>query len=270
MASTASAPTSLNDLLAQYFDKGAAAVKAGTYVGSFDIPKLHQKTQSALSELGWAIEDGTPQLLIVPESAKVTFVSLLEALNTASVTASTKPEHRQSSTVDPERTLTSATATAEGVRRRLLIAINGKDANSEEATRLRKAILADRGVPQSRSGWDAELQTIIAAIKQPSVGASVAVRGMLEKLEAAKVAVESSVPQVGRTPNPVWLAGALTPAAALDLALSDLLSWAAAKATDARLARFQAAIMPRRRGDDAKDGDVEPTPVEDPKPEPVA
>jgi hypothetical protein len=162
-----------------------------------------------------------------------------------------------------EQSIGPAVEAAELVRRRLARAIDGGQPRSKAAAELRNDLLGGRARPVSKAGWEAELGSLHAAILH-SKKAPAAVKAMLPKIEAAKKQLEASVAgKSGRAAGPTWNDATLDSVAALQLALSDLLSWAAVHASERRLATLTKLILPRRQEDkpaeeEQKPGDQKP------------
>lgn len=215
-----------------------------------DPNRLNILAERFVNELDDAqAKDDTPALFIVPGAGSVTWQALLGALVAESYKRLAAKGARISQIRAPTDGIAQATQEAEAARRRLAQAIDGNHSNPRRSALLRERIFAARVVSRTKAGWEAELRTEIAAIRTLGDEAPVAVRDMLPLLEGALRTLDATLAApTGRPPRLArWSADVVDITVALNLAIGDLLSSAASKATPRRNATLLKLATKKRR-----------------------
>jgi hypothetical protein len=136
------------------------------------------------------------------------------------------------------------------------MAIDGNRSNHLHVSQLRTHILGGRAVSNTRPGWESEIGAILSAISGLGDGAPAPVKALVPRFQACRQRLAEAKPAHGGRPRSqtfVWSQEVQVSVLALHLGLGALLSWAAATATDRRLAALTRIIVPRRRGDSPKE-----------------
>jgi len=243
--------TSALDAELRRYHASAGALLAAA-ADSIDPAEVQVRAAAAMAQLREAGDDGTPELLYVGGNRGLAWLVLLGALLEDARTAANKPGARTlPPEVPKESQIEPAIELAEGVRRRVVQAIDSNRWDAEATEALRLQVLGNRKQIAGKARWDNEMASIIRAIEELGPHAPAPLRALLPKLNAAATQLAQARPQPpGRARTaPIYSQEALLSALALDLALGDLRAWAAAAASDKRNGAILRAVSPKRRSD---------------------
>lgn len=262
------APLTLPQLMEELLSEGSRLVAPP----DIDPNKTNILGEKILNELEDALaKDDTPRLHVVPRSANVTWTMLLGAL----VRESYKRISAKQSKIPKKATnggITAATRGADAARKQLVQAIDGNKSNPRRSAMLRERIFAAREIVNTKAGWEAELRSEIAAIKALGDEAPPAVVDMLEILNAALTTLDArkSAPTGRAAKTTVWSPAVIEAAMAINLAIGELISSAASKATPKRNASLVRLATPKKRAEEKPDAPAEKKTATQDAPEPEA
>lgn len=236
-----------------------------------DPNKTNVQAERYLNELEDSLaKDNTPLLQFVPRSDGVTWKTVLTLMLRESYRRLAEKESKVPKKVAVDG-IAAAMRGAESARKRLIQAIDGNRSNPQRSNMLRERIFASRTLVKTKAGWEAELRSEIAAIKALGDEAPPAVVDMLDVLQSALRTLDATLAApTGRAAKAVvWSQPVLEVAVAINLAIGDLISSAASKATPKRNASLVRLSAPKRKDEEKSDSAAEKkasTPEKKPSP----
>jgi hypothetical protein len=240
-------------VLDKLYEEYAARARKQPTPPSLDPNEINTRAEAALDQFRDAAADGTPELLLFRGNKALRWTDVIAFTVARSRAEVAKPGHAAvQEVVAASDRIEPAVLHAEGVRRRVVQAIEGNRSEPERADALRAAVLGDRKPPSSKAAWENEVRTTAGAIRSMK-DAPEALLALLPRLDAAAEQLSNARPMPAGKPRlPDWSPGVVEASMVLLLVLGDALSWAAAWATDKRNGAFQRAIAPKRRGDSGR------------------
>lgn len=226
---------------------------------NIDPNKINILAERYINELDDALaKDNTPLLQIVPRSDGVTWKMVLSAMLRESYKRTAEKESKVPKKVAVDG-ITVAIRGAETARKQLIQSIDGNKTNPQRSAMLRERIFASRAVVGTKAAWEAELRSEIAAINALGDEAPPGVVDMLDVLNAALRTLDGAkAAPTGRAAKAtVWSPPVIEVAMAINLAIGELISSAASKATPKRNASLLRLSAPKRKDEEKTDAAAE-------------
>ena len=220
-----------------------------------DPERLARIGEGVINQLQEAADsDGTPKLLNVPETGGIPWKALISLLTRQVQEEIGKKDSRIPVGGGDTGGLDTALTACEELRQRMAQAIDGAGARRAASNDLRHHIFGGRNPIRTKASWENELRMQLSSITGLGASAPPAVRALAEEYPAILEKLEAAQPKPGRRKAAgfEWSPAVLERATVLQLALNDLLQWAAATASPKRRASLTRVIAPKRRADSSK------------------